>query len=227
MCESARRIETTEAGTALSAWPQATIEKFLEQIPEAEKNKIVDIGTKQELKLALQYLNERFKADTKRFEKNDQESWFFKKIMSVFSGKKESDLETNKESIQQHIEELANSININDDINTSEILKTTSETLCSILDICWWENNIINWIYQVSEIEKDENTMTSITKQVFKLKLSKIFDYIKETKEKEFDDVMKDNDLESWAKLEQWNKISTEKKQIYEELENAISKVLL
>jgi hypothetical protein len=56
--------------------------------------------------------------------------------MSVFSGKKESDLETNKESIQQHIEELADSISIDDDTNTSEILKTTSETLCSILDIC-------------------------------------------------------------------------------------------
>lgn len=225
MCESARRIETTEAGKALSAWPQATIEKFLEQIPEAEKNKIVDIGTRQELKLALQSLNERFKANTKMFEKNDQESWFFKKIMSVFSGKKESDLETNKESIQQHIEELADSISIDDDTNTSEILKTTSETLCSILDICWWENNIINWIYQVSEIEKNEDIMISITKQVYKIQLSKILDHIKTTREEEFEGIMKNNDIKSFDKLAQWNMLNNKKLQEYQELEDAIKKI--
>ena len=143
--------------------------------------------------------------------------------MSVFSGKKESDLETDKESIQQHIEALANSISIDDETNTSEILKTTSDRLCSVLKICGRWDDIINWIYQVSEIEKYEETMIFITKDIFKLKLSKIFDYMKEAKEKEFDDVMKDNDLESRTKLEQWNIISTEKKQIYEELENAIN----
>ena len=225
MCIAARKIETTNTGKMLSAWPEVTIEKFLGQIPEDEKNKIIDISTKQELKLALQFLNERFKENTKIFEKNDQESWFFKKIMSVFSGKKESDLETDKESIQQHIEALANSISIDDETNTSEILKTTSDRLCSVLNIFDQWDNIIDWIYQVSELEKDTTTMEHITKQVYKEQLSTILEYIKTTREEEFTTIMNNNTIDPSDKLQQWNNINNKKLQEYEELEDAIKKV--
>lgn len=225
MCEAARKIETTETGKALSAWPKVTIEKFLEQIPEDEKNKIIDIGTKQELKLALQFLNERFKENTKIFEKNDQESWFFKKIMSALSKKWVSELESNKENIQQQVKNLADSIIIDDETNTNEILKTTSDKLCEILNICNQEDDIISWIYKVSELEKDTTTMEHITKQVYKEQLSTILEYIKTTREEEFTTIMNNNTIDPSDKLQQWNNINNKKLQEYEELEDAIKKV--